>query len=90
MRYPPERIVCLTEETVETLYLIGEQDPHRWHVGLCSELSTRKAATERIVSPDAVIATRPDVILASWCGEEGSPRAHRRALRLGRHPRSRQ
>ena len=26
MRYPPERIVCLTEETVETLYLIGEQD----------------------------------------------------------------
>ena len=26
MRYPPERIVCLTEETVETLYLLGEQD----------------------------------------------------------------
>jgi len=24
--YPPERIVCLTEETVETLYLLGEQD----------------------------------------------------------------
>jgi len=23
---PPERIVCLTEETVETLYLLGEQD----------------------------------------------------------------
>lgn len=23
-RFPPERIVCLTEETVETLYLIGE------------------------------------------------------------------
>jgi len=23
--YPPERIVCLTEETVETLYLLGEQ-----------------------------------------------------------------
>jgi iron complex transport system substrate-binding protein len=26
MRFPPERIVCLTEETVETLYLLGEQD----------------------------------------------------------------
>lgn len=24
-RYPPVRIVCLTEETVETLYLLGEQ-----------------------------------------------------------------
>lgn len=24
--FPPERIVCLTEETVETLYLPGEQD----------------------------------------------------------------
>jgi iron complex transport system substrate-binding protein len=26
MTYPPQRIVCLTEETVETLYLLGEQD----------------------------------------------------------------
>ena len=26
VRYPPQRIVCLTEETVETLYLLGEQD----------------------------------------------------------------
>src|SRR5919204_5431940 len=24
MSFPPERIVCLTEETVETLYLLGE------------------------------------------------------------------
>ena len=24
-KFPPERIVCLTEETVETLYLLGEQ-----------------------------------------------------------------
>jgi hypothetical protein len=24
--FPPERIVCLTDETVETLYLLGEQD----------------------------------------------------------------
>ena len=25
-QFPPRRIVCLTEETVETLYLHGEQD----------------------------------------------------------------
>jgi len=25
-RFPPARVVCLTEETVETLYLLGEQD----------------------------------------------------------------
>jgi iron complex transport system substrate-binding protein len=25
-RFPPSRIVCLTEETIETLYLLGEQD----------------------------------------------------------------
>ena len=25
-RFPPSRIVCLTEETVETHYLLGEQD----------------------------------------------------------------
>jgi iron complex transport system substrate-binding protein len=24
--FPPSRIVCLTEETVDTLYLPGEQD----------------------------------------------------------------
>src|SRR5260370_4893182 len=24
-QFPPRRIVCLTEETVETLYLLGEQ-----------------------------------------------------------------
>ncbi|NHX27788.1 cobalamin-binding protein, partial [Escherichia coli] len=25
MSWPPERIVCLTEETVETLYLLGQE-----------------------------------------------------------------
>jgi len=24
--FPPGRIICLTEETIETLYLLGEQD----------------------------------------------------------------
>ena len=26
MNYYPERIVCLTEETTETIYLLGEED----------------------------------------------------------------
>ena len=26
MNFPPKRVVCLTEETVETLYLLGQQD----------------------------------------------------------------
>jgi hypothetical protein len=26
-QFPPSRIVCLTEETVETLYLLGEFEP---------------------------------------------------------------
>jgi iron complex transport system substrate-binding protein len=31
--FPPTRIVCLTEETVETLYLLGEQDRIVCHGG---------------------------------------------------------
>jgi iron complex transport system substrate-binding protein len=37
------------------------------------ELSARKSATERIVTPEAVIAAAPDVILASWCGKKVVP-----------------
>ena len=33
-------------------------------------LRTRKSASDRIVSPAAVIAAGPDVILASWCGKK--------------------
>ncbi|KQO64000.1 cobalamin-binding protein [Methylobacterium sp. Leaf88] len=42
------------------------------------ELSRQAAARDRIVSPEAVIAARPDVILASWCGKRVN-RAHIRA-----------
>jgi len=35
-----------------------------------AELSRQKAAKDRIVAPDAVIAAAPDVILASWCGKK--------------------
>ena len=34
------------------------------------QVAQEKAAKDRIVSPDAVIAADPDVILASWCGKK--------------------
>ena len=46
-----ERIVCLTEETVETLYLLGEQRPHRRHFRLhraAAAGAARKAARLRL------------------------------------------
>ena len=50
-------------------------------IDVFAELSTGKTATERIVSPDAVIAAKPDVILASWCGKKVRP--ERIAARAG-------
>jgi iron complex transport system substrate-binding protein len=38
-----------------------------------AELSRRKAAKDRVVASDAVIAAAPDVILASWCGKKVVP-----------------
>jgi len=37
------------------------------------ELRKQKAAKDRIISPDDVIAAAPDVILASWCGKKVVP-----------------
>ncbi|WP_284267030.1 cobalamin-binding protein [Roseicyclus amphidinii] len=37
------------------------------------ELARAQAATDRIVTPEAVLARRPDVILASWCGKKVRP-----------------
>ncbi|MET0710851.1 MAG: cobalamin-binding protein, partial [Tardiphaga sp.] len=37
------------------------------------DLRLQKAAKDRIVTPDAVIAAAPDVILASWCGKKVVP-----------------
>jgi iron complex transport system substrate-binding protein len=37
------------------------------------ELRACKSAKERIVTPEAVIAVRPDVVLASWCGKKVVP-----------------
>jgi iron complex transport system substrate-binding protein len=37
------------------------------------ELSTRKNAKDRIITPEAVIAARPDIIIGSWCGKKFVP-----------------
>jgi len=34
------------------------------------EFRTKPAAKDRVVTPDDVIARRPDIILASWCGKK--------------------
>ncbi len=45
--FPPSRIVCLTEETVETLYLLGEDAPHRRRVRLCGAAAPGARARSR-------------------------------------------
>ena len=66
--FPPNRIVCLTEETVETLYLIGEGDRV---VGVSSYTvrppeARRKPKVSAFINAryDKVDALRPDLVLA--------------------------
>src|SRR2546425_2384486 len=64
----PERIVCLTEETTETLYLLGEE---RRIVGIsgCTVRPPRARREKPRVSAflsaknDAIVALRPDLVL---------------------------
>lgn len=64
----PRRIVCLTDETSETLYLLGEQDRI---VGV-SGFSTRppevrskpRISTFKSANVEAIRALRPDIVLA--------------------------
>jgi iron complex transport system substrate-binding protein len=36
-------------------------------------LSAQKSAKERIVFPEQVIAAKPDIVIASWCGKKFAP-----------------
>ena len=66
--YPPERIVCLTEETTETLYLLGEQDRI---VGVSGytvrppQARRDKPRVSAFISADIpkILALRPDLVL---------------------------
>jgi iron complex transport system substrate-binding protein len=42
-------------------------------IDVFAELSDRKAAKDRIVNPEAVIAARPDIVIGSWCGKKFRP-----------------
>jgi iron complex transport system substrate-binding protein len=66
--FPPSRIVCLTEETVETLYLLGEE--HRI-VGVSGyavrppRVRREKPRVSAFISADfeKIIALKPDLVL---------------------------
>ena len=67
--YPPERIVCLTEETVETLYLLGEQDRIVGISGYCvrpPEARREKPRVSAFTSADIpkILDLRPDLVLS--------------------------
>ncbi len=67
-RFPPERIICLTEETVETLYLLGED--HRI-VGVSGyavrppQVRREKPRVAAFTSADIpkILALDPDLVL---------------------------
>ena len=42
-------------------------------IDVFAELSTRKSAKDRIVTPEAVIAAAPEIIIGSWCGKKFVP-----------------
>jgi iron complex transport system substrate-binding protein len=67
--FPPTRIVCLTEETVETLYLLGEQDRIVGISGYCvrpPEARRDKPRVSAFTSADIpkILDLRPDLVLS--------------------------
>jgi iron complex transport system substrate-binding protein len=68
-QFPPRRIVCLTEETVETLYLLGEQDRIVGVSGYAvrpPQVRREKPRVSAFVSADIpkILALEPDLVLA--------------------------
>ncbi len=66
--FPPSRIVCLTEETVETLYLLGEQDRIVGISGYVVRPPQARREKPRVsaftsANIDKIIALKPDLVL---------------------------
>lgn len=66
--FPPERIVCLTEETVETLYLLGEEDRIVGVSGYAvrpARVRREKPRVSAFTSADIpkILALEPDLVL---------------------------
>src|SRR5205809_158658 len=67
--FPPERIVCLTEETVETLYLLGEEQRIAGVSGYAvrpARVRHEKPRVAAFISADfeKILALKPDLVLA--------------------------
>jgi iron complex transport system substrate-binding protein len=67
-RFPPERIVCLTEETVETLYLLGEEARIVGVSGYAvrpPRVRKEKPRVSAFISADVpkILALEPDLVL---------------------------
>ena len=66
--FPPSRIVCLTEETVETLYLLGEQDRIVGISGYVVRPPQARREKPRVsaftsANIDKILALNPDLVL---------------------------
>jgi iron complex transport system substrate-binding protein len=66
--FPPQRIVCLTEETVETLYLLGEQDRIVGISGYVVRPPQARREKPRVsaftsANIDKIVALKPDLVL---------------------------
>ena len=66
--FPPERIVCLTEETVETLYLLGEQRRIAGVSGYAvrpPQVRREKPRVSAFITADVpkILALQPDLVL---------------------------
>ncbi len=69
MRFPPRRLICLTEETVETLYLLGEQDRIVGVSGYAvrpPQVRKEKPRVSAFTSANIpkILALEPDLVLA--------------------------
>lgn len=67
-RFPPERIICTTEETVETLYLLGEEDRIVGVSGYAvrpARVRKEKPRVSAFTSADLpkIMALQPDLVL---------------------------
>src|SRR5918912_2173265 len=66
--FPPRRLVCLTEETVETLYLLGEEDRIVGVSGYAvrpPQVRREKPRVSAFISADVpkILALDPDLVL---------------------------
>ena len=67
--FPPRRIVCLTEETVETLYLLGEQHRIVGITGYTVRPPQARREKPRVsafnsANIEKIVALKPDLVLA--------------------------